>query len=165
MLARVAAVAGTTAVVLSIAVSPASAASTSISGYAPGSAQVGATIDIQGTGLDTVSHVLFPTQSGTVDASPTDPGAHSTDVHVVVPQGARSGPVSVSDGSSTTPVQGPAFTVLPPTASLHSSVGSVVYPATAVLTAKLTSAGAGLPSQTATLIEIIAEVIEGFEAD
>ena len=36
---------------------------------------MGSTIDIQGSGLDTVSHVLFPTDSGTVDATPTDAGA------------------------------------------------------------------------------------------
>ena len=148
MLARVAAVVGTTAVVLSIASPPASAAAASVSGYAPASAQIGATVDIQGTGLDTVSHVLFPTQSGTVDVSPSATPT-STDVHVVVPQGARSGAVSVSDGTTTT--AGPAFTVLPPTASLHASVSSVVYPATALLTATLTSAGVALPNQPATL--------------
>jgi N-acetylmuramoyl-L-alanine amidase len=152
MLARVAAVCGTTAVVLSIVSAPASAAGpASVTGYAPSAAaQVGSTLDIQGSGLDTVTHVLFPTQSGTVDVSPTDPGTSSTDVHVVVPQGARSGPISVSDGSAT-PAQGPQFTVLPPTASLHSSVGSVVYPATALLTAKLTTAGVGVPDQSGSL--------------
>src|SRR5436305_10877033 len=99
MLARVAAVCGTTAVVLSFAIPPASADSSSwsISGYAPSSAQVGATIDIQGSGLDTVTHVLFPSDSGTVDVAPTDPGASASDVHVVVPQGARPGAISVSD--------------------------------------------------------------------
>src|SRR3954469_21800788 len=149
MLARVAAVCGTTAVVLSFAIPPASADSSSwsISGYAPSSAQVGATIDITGAGLETVTHVLFPTDSGPVDVSPTD--ASPADVHVVVPQGARPGLITVGDGSATT--QGPAFTVLPPTASLQASVGSVTWPATATLTAKLTSAGAGLPDQTGTL--------------
>jgi lipoprotein-anchoring transpeptidase ErfK/SrfK len=38
-----------------------------------------------------------------------------------------------------------------PTASLKSSAGSVVYPATAVLTAKLASGNAGIPGQTGTL--------------
>ena len=140
MLARVAAVLGTTAVVLSFAIPPASADSSSwsISGYAPSSAQVGETIDIKGAGLETVSHVLFPADSGTVDVSPTD--RSPADVHVVVPQGARPGLITVGDGSATT--QGPAFTVLPPT---------VTWPATAVLTATLSSAGAGLPKQTGTL--------------
>src|SRR3954453_1627596 len=151
MLARVAAVCGTTAVVLSFAIPPASAAPAwTVSGYSPSSAQVGATIDIQGSGLDTVTHVLFPSDSGTVDVAPTDPGASASDVHVVVPQGARPGAISVSDGSAT-PTQGPAFTVLPPSASLQASVGSVTWPATSVLSATLTSAGAGLPNQTGTL--------------
>src|SRR5206468_8736480 len=72
--------------------------------------------------------------------APTD-----SDVQVVVPQGAHSGAVSVSDGTTTTPAPS-AFTVLP-TASLKTSSGSVVYPATAVLTAKVASGSAGIPGQ------------------
>src|SRR4051812_35343573 len=129
MLARVAAVCGTTAVVLSFAIPPASADSSSwsIAGYAPASAQVGATIDITGSGLETVSHVLFPSTGSTpVDVAPVD--ASSSDIHVVVPQGARAGVISVGDGSTTTQGQA-AFTVLPPTASLQASAGSVTWPA------------------------------------
>jgi len=150
MLARVAAVCGTTAVVLSFAIPPASAdaSSWSMAGYAPASAQAGSTIDIQGNGLETVTHVLFPSTGSTpVDVAPTD--VSSSDVHVVVPAGARSGVISVTDGSATT--QGPAFTVLPPTASLQASAGSVTWPATAALTATLSSAGVALPNQTGTL--------------
>src|SRR4051812_36363288 len=141
MLARVAAVVGTTAVVLSIATAPASAATASVSGYAPGSARVGATIDIQGTGLDTVNDVVFPDGGSGAHALPVS--ATSSDVQVVVPQTARSGTVSVSDGSVTTTAP-MSFTVLP-TATMSSTVGSVIYPATAVLTATLSSGPAHLP--------------------
>jgi len=145
MLARVAAVCGTTAVVLSFAMSPASAAGpASVTGYVPAAAeQVGATVHLQGSGLDTVTDVLFPGASSPIDVTPTNVTA--TDVQVVVPQGAQSGVVSVSDGTNST--DGPAFTVLPPTATLHASAGSVNYPGTAVLTATLTSAGVPLAGQ------------------
>ena len=50
-----------------------------------------------------------------------------------------------------TTTQGPAFTVLPPSASLKASVGSVTWPAASVLTATLTTAGVPLSNQTGTL--------------
>jgi lipoprotein-anchoring transpeptidase ErfK/SrfK len=143
MLARVAAVVGATAVVLSFAITPASADTASITGYAPASAPVGSTIDIQGSGLRTVRNVVFAGGVATTPTSVTD-----TDVQVAVPQGAQSGPVSVSDGTTTTGAP-TSFNVL--NATLNTSLGSLVYPATAVLTATLTSAGTGVAGQTATL--------------
>src|SRR3954470_9540303 len=143
MLARVAAVVGTTAVVLSIATAPASAATASVSGYAPASARAGATIDIQGTELQTVTDVVFPDGGSGAHATPVS--ATSTDVQVVVPQTARSGAVSVTDSTATTTAP-MSFTVLP-TATLSSTVGSVNFPATAVLTATLSSGPAHLPGQ------------------
>jgi len=147
MLARVAAVAGATAVVLSFAIPPASADPTAISGYAPPSATVGTTIDIQGSALGSVTDVVFPSNPNPVHVTPVS--VTPTDVQVVVPQNAQSGEVSVSDGSTTTTAT-TSFTVLP-TATLTASVGSVVYPATALLTATLSSGPAPVPNQTGTL--------------
>jgi peptidoglycan hydrolase-like protein with peptidoglycan-binding domain len=143
MLARVAAVVGASAVVFSFAATPASAAGESITGYTPASAPVGATIDILGSGLSGVTSVVF---AGGPTAQPTS--VSDGDVQVVVPQGAQSGPVNVSDGTTTTAAP-TSFNVL--SASLVTSVTSLVYPATAVLTTTLTSAGAGVSGQTATL--------------
>jgi hypothetical protein len=145
MLARAAAVVGTTVVVLSFAVPPASADATSISGYAPSVAAVGSTIAIQGSGLSSVTDVVF---GGGIHAAPATTPTDS-DVQVVVPAGAQSGAVSVTDGSTTTAASSP-FSVLP-TATLTVSAPSVYYPATVVLTATLTSGGAAVPSQHAVL--------------
>ena len=131
MLARVAAVVGASAVVFSFAMTPASAGTTSISGYSPSSSgPVGSSLHIEGTGLAGVTDVVF---AGGFDAHPVVAPTDG-DVQVVVPQGAKSGVVSVTDGPTTTPAPS-SFTVLP-TASLTSSAASVVFPATAVLTAK-----------------------------
>ena len=149
MLARVATVVGATAVALSLAVPPASAdpAATALS---PASAPTGTTVAITGSGLTNATAASF----NGVAASSFTPVSDS-EVDAVVPSAATSGPVVVTMSDNST-VQGPPFTVVP-TASLTTSVPTVVYPATAVLTATLTSGGAGVPNQTGTLESQIAD--------
>ena len=143
MLARVATVVGATAVALSFAIPPASAdpAATALS---PTSAPTGTTVAITGSGLTGAASASF----NGVAASSFTP-VSDTEVDAVVPPTATSGPVVVTMSDNST-VQGPPFTVVP-TATLTSSVSTLVYPATALLTATLTSGGAGVPNQTGTL--------------
>jgi lipoprotein-anchoring transpeptidase ErfK/SrfK len=144
MLARVATVVGATAVVLSFAIPPASADGGSITGYSPSAAPAGTTVAVTGSGFAGATGASF---NGTAAASFTV--VSDTEVDAVVPASATSGPVSVALSDAST-VQGPPFTVVP-TATLTSSATTVVYPATAELTATLTSGGAGVPNQTGTL--------------
>ena len=143
MLARVATVVCATVAGLCFAIPPASAdpAATALS---PSAAPTGTTVAITGSGLTGAANASF---NGVAASSFT--AVSDSEVDAVVPPTATSGPVVVtmSDNSA---VQGPPFTVVP-TATLTSSVASVVYPATAVLTATLTSGGAGVPNQTGTL--------------
>ena len=147
MLARVATVVGATAAAtvaaLSLAVSPAFA-DTAATALSPASAPTGTTVAITGSGLTGAAGASF---NGVAASSFT--AVSDSEVDAVVPASATSGPVVVTMSDNST-VQGPPFTVVP-TASLVSSVASVIYPATAVLTATLTSGGAGVPNQTGTL--------------
>jgi hypothetical protein len=143
MLARVATVVGASAVVLSLAIPPASA-DTAATALSPTSAPTGTTVAITGSGLTGASSATF----NGVAASSLTPVSDS-EVDAVVPATATSGPVVVTMSDNST-VQGPPFTVVP-TASLTSSATSLTYPATAVLTATLTSGGAGVPNQSGTL--------------
>lgn len=142
MLARVAAVAGATAVVLSFAIPPASAdpLATALS---PSSAPTGTTVAITGSGLTNATSAQF---NGVTASSFTK--VSDSEVDAVVPPTATNGPVTVVMSDNST-VPGPTFTVVP-TATLTASVGSVVYPATALLTATLSS-GAPLADQSGTL--------------
>src|SRR5437763_1611928 len=106
MLARVAAVCGTTAVVLSFAIPPASAdpAATSLS---PTSAATGTSVVITGSGLTNASGASFNGVSASSFTKVSD-----SEVDAVVPPSATSGPVTVVMADNST-VQGPPFTVLP----------------------------------------------------
>ena len=152
MLARVATVVGATVTatvaVLAMAVPPAlaDAAATALS---PTSAPTGTTVAITGSGLTGAAAASFNGVNASSFTAVSD-----SEVDAVVPPSATSGPVVVTMSDNST-VQGPPFTVVP-TASLTTSVASVVYPATAVLTAMLTSGGAGVPNQTGTLESQIA---------
>ena len=144
MLARLVAVGGAAAVVVGFAAAPASADGMTVAAYNPSSALVGTQIDINGSGLSTVTSVAFP---GGATAGPVSPPT-ATDVLVVVPAGAQSGAVTVGDGTNS--AAGPSFTVLPALA-LAASKTSVTYPGTVTLTATLTSGGAGVANQPVTL--------------
>ena len=143
MLARVATVVGASAAIVSFAVLPASAdpAATALS---PTSAPTGTTVAITGSGLANAASASF----NGVAASSFTPVSDG-EVDAVVPGSATSGPVVITMSDNST-LQAPPFTVVP-TASLASSASTVVYPATATLTATLTSGGAGVPNQTGTL--------------
>jgi hypothetical protein len=140
MLARVAAVVGATAAALSFAVSPASADPSSAS-VSPEAAAVGDTVDVHGSGLSGITSVTF---SG---AQPVAVTASDTDIPVVVPADAQSGPVSLSDGTNTW--QAGSFAL--ETLTLGASATSVDYPAMVTLTATLTAGGSPAPSQSVVL--------------
>jgi hypothetical protein len=83
-----------------------------VNGYAPDSfnpnQQLGTTVEIDGTGLGTITNVTF-------NGTPASPIDHLSDTRltVTVPSGATSGPISISDGTTT--LQGSRdFTVNPP---------------------------------------------------
>jgi lipoprotein-anchoring transpeptidase ErfK/SrfK len=115
------------------------------SALSPVSGVTGTLVKITGSGLAGASSVTFPGASAVAPAAaPTD-----SEVDVVVPGAATSGPLVVTMSDSST-VQTPPFTVTP-MAALTSSVASVVYPATSTLTATLTSGGAPVSGATATL--------------
>ena len=145
MLARVVAVAASAAAVLAVSAAPASADGAAVTAVNPGSAPWGATIDVQYTGLGSVTQVTF---AGGASAAPAA-APSANDVQVVVPQGAQDGPVSVTDGTTQATSSAP-FDVVE-SASLSPSASSVVYPATVALTATLTSGGAPVAGHPATL--------------
>lgn len=143
MLARVAAVAGTAAVIVTFAVTPAWADPASVTGMTPTSGVVGTAVVITGSGLSGVSAVAF---AGAPDVATTP--ISDTEVDAVVPAAAHSGTVVLRSASGD--ITAPTFTVLP-TASIAASRHSVVYPTTVALTGTLSAAGVGIPGQPARL--------------
>lgn len=134
MFTRLVAIGGGAAAVVAFAAAPALADGAVVNGYSPSSAAPGTQIDVNVAGFGNVTDVTF---GGGVHATQiTQPSP--PDVLVIVPAGAQSGAVTVSDG--TTSATGPAFTVLP-TLTLAASATQVTYPGTVALTATLTSGG------------------------
>ena len=148
MLARVVAVAAATTIAASaasVAPSLAWADGMSVTSVSPASAPMGSTISVQGSGLATVTDVVF---AGGAHAAPATTPTDS-DVQVVVPAGAQSGAVTVTDGSNQ--AVSPSTLDITETGTLSASLTSLIYPATSTLTATLTSGTVPLAGQPATL--------------
>jgi N-acetylmuramoyl-L-alanine amidase len=135
--------AAVTAATLVVSAVPAGAAPQSLT-YNPTHARVGSSITITG------SSSPIPNGAATVTfthAAALHATAASGSIHVAVPAGAKTGPVTVTDSTPPT-ITGPTFTVDPtpvPLATTHvalaQSASTVTYPGKVKLTATVTSAG------------------------
>lgn len=142
---RAAAIAVPVALVLGLSALPSVAATGTVDALSPEHGPVGTVVDITGSGLTTASDVMF---NGTDAGMPTV--VDDSHIQTVVPDGATSGPVTVTtaDGS----VTGPSFTVQVPTsATLSVSRRDVVFLQSAKVVATLTAAGVAVHGQRATL--------------
>jgi hypothetical protein len=117
---------------------PAGAGSAAALSYSPTHARVGASVTIKGSLADDPTATVTFTHAGAVTAA-----ASGGAIHVAVPTGAKTGPVTVTDATT---FVGPTFTVDPaPLATTHvslvASAHKVTYPGKITLTATATSAG------------------------